>query len=66
MKTKQEINYRIDEIVDTIACAEHDEEMDGDTFVDVDSLQCELSDLRLELKERFPKVSASSESKGDE
>ena len=49
MKTKREIVYRIDEIVDEIACAEHAEEMDGETSVDVDSLQCELADLRLEL-----------------
>lgn len=54
MKTKQEIVYRIDEINDMIACGEHDETIDGDTSIDFDSLYCELSDLQLELKERFP------------
>lgn len=54
MKTKQELVYRIDEIVDEIVCAEQEEEIDGDTSIDVDSLQCELADLRNELKERFP------------
>jgi DNA-binding PucR family transcriptional regulator len=54
MRTKQELIERIDELSDTLACAEHDEEMDGDTKIDIDLLRCEVADLRLELKERFP------------
>ena len=56
MRTRQEIIDRIDELNDSISCAEHDEEVDGDTSVDVDSLRCEVADLRLEFKERFSKV----------
>ena len=54
MKTKQDIIDLIDELNDTISCAEHDEEMDGETNVDIDSLRCEVADLRMELKKRFP------------
>jgi hypothetical protein len=57
MLTKEELIERIDELSDTIACAEHDEEMDGDTNIDIDSLRCQVADLRIELKERFPKQS---------
>lgn len=56
MRTRQEIIDRINELNDSIACAEHDEEMDGDTEIDIDSLRCEVADLRFELEQRFPKV----------
>lgn len=54
MKTKDQLEEMIVELEDDIRCAEHDEEMDGDTPVDIDSLRCRLSDLRNELAERFP------------
>jgi hypothetical protein len=55
MRTKEELTELIDSLNDSIACAEHDEEMDGDTSIEIDVLRCEVADLRLELRERFPK-----------
>jgi hypothetical protein len=53
LKTKAELEESIASLEDDIACAEHDEEMDGGSPIDVDALQCQLSDLRQELAERF-------------
>lgn len=50
MKTKKQIKDRIAALEDKIACAEHDESQDGETSYDIDSAQCEIADLREELK----------------
>ena len=46
-----DLRMMIDELEDDIACAEHDEEEDGDTSYDLDSAYCRLHDLKEELKE---------------
>lgn len=51
MKTREQIEDEIAELEDAIACAEHDEEMDGSTNYPLDSARCRLHDLREELKD---------------
>ena len=56
MKSADILRMQIAELEDEIACAEHDEEEDGDSSYDVDDARCRLSDLREELNalERKP------------
>lgn len=48
-RTVEEIESDITALEDDIACAEHDEDEDGDTSSDLDDMRCRLSDLRDEL-----------------
>lgn len=45
-----EIESDIAQLEDSIACAEHDGEMGEDTSDEVDTLRCELADLKEELR----------------
>ena len=49
--TRDELQAEIDQLEDDIACAEHDEEMDGFTSYDIDSSRCRIADLLLELEQ---------------
>lgn len=53
MRTRQELIEQIFELNNTIASAEYDQEMDGHTNVDIDSLRCQVADLRIELRDQL-------------
>lgn len=48
---RDELEKEIAELEDTIACAEHDVEMDGDTSYNIDDAYCRLHDLQEILRE---------------
>lgn len=53
MSNKTEIDnllLKIAQLEDDIACAEHDEEMTGESGMNLDDARCRLADLQDELK----------------
>lgn len=50
-RSRESIEEEIATLEDNIACAEHDEEMDGSTSYDIDGARCRLHDLRELLRE---------------
>jgi hypothetical protein len=51
MSKIDDLRCKLAQLEDDIACAEHDEEMDGDTTFDLDDAYCRATDLRCEIEE---------------
>lgn len=51
MSKADDLRCKLVQLEDDIACAEHDEEVDGDTSFNLDDAYCRAEDLRCELKE---------------